>query len=76
MLFRSVIGLIDKYMTPATYTAVDAHTVTLREGGEFALYSEKPISHIIVNGTQLPLRQKAENLYTAVLEGRELVVTF
>lgn len=72
----AVIGLIDKYMTPATYTAVDAHTVTLREGGEFALYSEKPISHITVNGTQVPLLQKAENLYTAVLEGRELVVTF
>lgn len=57
------IGLIDKYMAPATFKKVDGYKYILYEGGKFAVYSLTDIL-IKYNNVELEPFEVNNNIYT------------
>lgn len=51
------IGLTDKYIAPHAVIEQTGNTLTLREGGNFAFYTERPVERVEVNGKAVPFTQ-------------------
>lgn len=62
------IGLTDKYMVPATWEAAGANRWRVKEGGEFAIYSENPLTAVFIDGVSAPVEKRAANLFTVFLQ--------
>ncbi|MBM7551526.1 Sip1-related alpha-galactosidase [Thalassobacillus pellis] len=61
------VGMLDKYITPATfeknYATQDQLSVTIKEGGKFAFYSEKEPGYVGVDGETVTVESKGDSLY-------------
>ena len=73
------IGLLDKYMSPATMEALTSTSFRLKEGGVFGFVSATPPSGLSVGGLAIPFT--AENGYYTAVCGEagtpvEVTVTF
>ncbi len=68
------IGLTDKYIAPHTVAKQTESTFTLHEGGNFAFYTECPVTRVEVNGEEVPFT-KQDALYTVKMNGTDTPVT-
>lgn len=73
------IGLLDKYMSPATVEALTSTSFRLKEGGVFGFVSDTPPKAVAVGGMAIPFT--AENGYYTAVCGEagtpvEVTVTF
>lgn len=72
----SPIGLSDKYVSFLCQESViageESLSLTLKQGGIFTFYSEKPVSALLVNGSDRTASLSSwDGLYEVELEGSE-----
>ncbi|MCQ2450211.1 MAG: hypothetical protein MJ132_08530 [Clostridia bacterium] len=70
------IGLIDKYVAPATFGRTE-NGVVVHEGGKFRFYSENADVCVTADGKKLSVVAKGNNLYDVELpQGNDIVICF
>lgn len=58
----ALIGLVDKYVTSATYDCFGKNKYTVKNGGKFAVYFEQDVPNIFVDGEKV-VPTKKDNYY-------------
>ena len=62
------VGLINKYMSPATFESIGKNKWQVKDSGEFVIYSDKHITEIIVDGMITSAEMFVENLYMVAIQ--------
>ncbi len=61
------IGLTDKYVAPHTVAKQSESAFTLHEGGNFAFYTERPVTRVEVNGEEVSFAKQG-SLYSVEMD--------
>ncbi len=67
----AALGIIDKYVSPATVIYSEPRFALVTQGGRFAFYCEGQVNEVIANGKSVPFSKVGEGIYVAQIPAAE-----
>jgi len=61
----AVLGLTEKYVSPATVIYSEPRFALITEGGSFAFYSKDAVNSVTADGKKVPFKSVGEGIYVA-----------
>ncbi len=67
----AVLGLTEKYVSPATVIYSEPRFALITEGGSLAFYSKEAVNKVLADGTEVPFKQIPQGVYLAQIPQSE-----
>ncbi len=66
-----VLGIVDKYVCPATVIYSEPRFALITQGGPFAFYSKDGVSSVTADGAEVPFKAVGDGIYVAEIPEAE-----